>query len=102
MRFAVCFCASDVWPDEERRVGPCRLCQIFDWLGYARASLDEKNVRADLNILAGKLSNLGLTQAQSERLLAEVLARADMLIGADGVAKIRAILPALDQRSSPR
>jgi hypothetical protein len=58
--------------------------------------------RADLNILAGKLSNLGLTEAQSERLLTEILSRADVLIGADGVAKIRAILPALNERSSSR
>lgn len=57
--------------------------------------------RADLNILVGKLANLGLTQAQSERLLQETLNRAEALIGADGVAKIRAIMPALAQRSAP-
>lgn len=56
--------------------------------------------RADLNILAGKLSNLGLTQTQTEQLLKEVLARAEVLIGAEGVKKIKEILPALAQRVS--
>jgi hypothetical protein len=55
--------------------------------------------RADLNILVGKLANLGLTEAQSERLIEEVVARAKSLIGEEGVAKIRAILPALAERS---
>jgi hypothetical protein len=55
--------------------------------------------RADLNILVGKLANLGLTQAQSERLIEETLMRAESLIGAEGVAKIRAMLPALAERS---
>lgn len=55
--------------------------------------------RADLNILVGKLANLGLTEEQSARLLEETLSRADVLIGAEGVAKIRAILPSLAQRS---
>ncbi|HEY8162016.1 MAG: hypothetical protein ACR650_14290 [Methylocystis sp.] len=58
--------------------------------------------RADLNILVGKLANLGLTEAQSERLIEEVVARAKSLIGEDGVAKIRAILPELAERSPPR
>jgi hypothetical protein len=55
--------------------------------------------RADLNILVGKLANLGLTEAQSQRLIEEVVARAKVLIGEEGVAKIRAILPALAERS---
>lgn len=55
--------------------------------------------RADLNILVGKLANLGLTQAQSEKLLDETLTRAQALIGADGVAKIRSIMPALAERA---
>ncbi len=58
--------------------------------------------RADLNILVGKLANLGLTEAQSARLIEEVAARAKSLIGEEGVAKIRAILPALAERSPPR
>ncbi len=56
--------------------------------------------RADLNILIGKLANLGLTEAQSRRLLEETLARAEILIGSEGVAKIRAMLPAIAERSS--
>lgn len=56
--------------------------------------------RADLNILAGKLANLGLSETQIEGLVREILARADMLIGPEGVAKVREILPALAQRSA--
>jgi hypothetical protein len=55
--------------------------------------------RADLNILVGKLANLGLTETQSARLIEETLSRAEALIGVEGVAKIRAILPALAERS---
>lgn len=55
--------------------------------------------RADLNILAGKLERLGLDESQIANLLKEVVARAEVLIGADGVAKIKAILPALAERS---
>jgi len=55
--------------------------------------------RADLNILVGKLANLGLTPAQSERLIEETLLRAESLIGEEGVAKIRTMLPALAERS---
>lgn len=55
--------------------------------------------RADLNILVGKLANLGLTPTQSERLIEETLLRAHSLIGEEGVAKIRAMLPALAARS---
>jgi hypothetical protein len=55
--------------------------------------------RADLNILAGKLSNLGLTEGQIKKLLIEVLARAGILIESTAVAKIREILPALDEWS---
>ncbi len=58
--------------------------------------------RWDLNVLAGKLANLGLTEAQSERLLEEVLARTEFLIGPEGAEKIRSIMPALAQRSQPR
>lgn len=58
--------------------------------------------RADLNILVGKLANLGLTEAQSARLIEETVARAKSLIGDEGVAKIRAILPALAERSGVR
>lgn len=54
--------------------------------------------RADLNILYGKLTNLGLDEAQIRRLLNEVLARAESLIGKDGVSKIMQIIPALAER----
>lgn len=57
--------------------------------------------RADLNILVGKLANLGLTQEQSQRLLEETLARAEVLIGEDGVSKIRAKMSSLMERSWP-
>jgi len=56
--------------------------------------------RADLNILAGKLANLGLNQTQIEGLVKEVLARADILIGPEGIAKVREILPELAARSA--
>jgi hypothetical protein len=55
--------------------------------------------RADLNSLIGKLANLGLSEAQSRSLLEEILARAEILIGTEGVAKIRAMLPAIAERS---
>ena len=54
--------------------------------------------RADLNILSGKLMNLGLSENQIERLLDEVLARAETLIGRDGVARITSMIPALAER----
>ncbi len=55
--------------------------------------------RADLNILAGNLEKLGLTAAQTNRLVQEIMARAESLIGRDGAARIREILPALAERS---
>lgn len=58
--------------------------------------------RVDLNILAGKLENLGVSEAQTYALLKEVLARAETLIGPEATGKIRAILPELAERSSPR
>ncbi len=57
--------------------------------------------RADTNILAGRLMNLGLNQRQIVDLVNEVLARAESLVGAEGAAKIRAILPALNERFGP-
>jgi len=54
--------------------------------------------RADLNILVGKLENLGLKDAQIEGLIKEIVARSDVLIGAEGAAKIREILPAMSER----
>jgi hypothetical protein len=55
--------------------------------------------RADLNILAEKLSNLSLTEDQIKKLLIEVLARANILIGPTVAAKIKEILPAPNERS---
>lgn len=55
--------------------------------------------RADLNILAGQLEKLGVSEAQTDALVREVLRRAENILGADGVAKIRSILPALRERT---
>ncbi len=55
--------------------------------------------RADLNILAGQLEKLGISEAQTDALLRAVLKRAENILGADGVEKIRSILPALRQRT---
>jgi hypothetical protein len=57
--------------------------------------------RADLNMLVGKLANLGLTPSQSESLLEETLSRAEALIGPEGVANIKAMMPELAARSGP-
>jgi hypothetical protein len=54
--------------------------------------------RADTNILAGRLLNLGLDETQIKGLVNQILGRAEAVIGAEGAAKIRAILPALDER----
>jgi len=55
--------------------------------------------RADLNILVGKLENLGLKDAQIEGLIKEIVARSEVLIGAEGAAKVREILPAMAERT---
>jgi hypothetical protein len=55
--------------------------------------------RADLDMLVGKLVNLGLTEAQGKELIEATLGPAAPLIGADGVAEIKAILPAIAQRA---
>jgi len=55
--------------------------------------------RADLNILAGQLEKLGVSEAQTDVLVRHVLKRAENILGADGVAKIRGILPALRERT---
>lgn len=54
--------------------------------------------RADTNILAGNLLNLGLDEKQIKRLVTEMLSRAESLVGAEGAEKIRRILPSLDER----
>lgn len=55
--------------------------------------------RADLNILIGKLANLGVNETQARQLLEETLMRAEALIGPEGAAKIRAMLPEMAMRS---
>ncbi len=54
--------------------------------------------RADVNALAGKLVNLGLSEGQIIALATEIVNKAETLIGADGAAKLREALPALAQR----
>ena len=49
----------------------------------------------DMNILGGKLGNLGLSEKQTRALLKEVFAYAESLIGKDGVAKITEAMPHL-------
>jgi hypothetical protein len=56
--------------------------------------------RPDLNILAGRLEGLGLSEDQIRSLLNEVTLRAETLIGPEGVERIKQILPALEERSS--
>ncbi|MFO1124500.1 MAG: hypothetical protein U1E25_03835 [Methylocystis sp.] len=55
--------------------------------------------RADLNILAGQLEKLGISEAQTDALVRQVLKRAENVIGAEGAEKIRSILPALRERT---
>lgn len=59
------------------------------------------NGRWDLNALAGKLANLGLTEAQTDALLREVIARAEVLIGDEAITDLRDALPSLRMRSMP-
>lgn len=55
--------------------------------------------RADLNILAGQMEKLGISEAQTDALVHEVVKRAENILGADGAAKIKSILPALRERT---
>lgn len=55
--------------------------------------------RADLNILAGQMEKLGISEAQTDALVREVVKRAENILGADGAAKIKSILPALRERT---
>lgn len=55
--------------------------------------------RADLNILAGQLEKLGISEAQTDALVRQVLRRAENVLGAEGAEKIRNILPALRERT---
>jgi hypothetical protein len=51
----------------------------------------------DMNILGGKLGNLGLSEKQTRTLLKEVFAYAETLLGKDEVAKISNALPHLSE-----
>jgi hypothetical protein len=50
-----------------------------------------------MNILGGKLGNLGLSEKQTRALLKEVFAYAETLIGKEGVAKITDAMPHLSE-----
>jgi hypothetical protein len=54
--------------------------------------------RVETNILAGKLLNLGLDETQIKELVNQILGRAEGVVGPEGATKIRALLPALDER----
>ena len=55
--------------------------------------------RADVNILAGQLEKLGISEAQTDALVRQVINRAEEILGPEGAEKIRNILPALRERS---
>ncbi|MFO1102133.1 MAG: hypothetical protein U1E20_04425 [Methylocystis sp.] len=55
--------------------------------------------RADLNILAGQLEKLGISEEQTDALVRQVLKRAENILGAEGAEKIRNMLPALRERT---
>jgi hypothetical protein len=54
--------------------------------------------RVDTNILAGRLANLGLDEGQIMALVSEIVDRAEDLLGAEGVERIRSLLPMLGER----
>ncbi len=51
--------------------------------------------QTDMNILGGKLGNLGLNETQIRALLKEVFAYAESLVGKEGVAKMTDAMPYL-------
>jgi hypothetical protein len=57
---------------------------------------------ADADLLATRLKQLGLSEFQIVNLLREILRRAETLIGAEDVAKIRALLSSLDTPRAAR
>jgi hypothetical protein len=61
---------------------------LADLMGFGQASL---------NILGGKLSNLGLNEGQIRALLQEVFAHAETFVGRDGVAKMTSAVPYLSE-----
>jgi hypothetical protein len=54
--------------------------------------------RADTNILAGRLANLGLDERQVMALVSRIVSRAETLLGPDDAARIRSLFPMLDER----
>jgi hypothetical protein len=53
--------------------------------------------QTNMNILGGKLGNLGLSEKQVRALLREVFAYAETLVGKEGVAKIASAMPYLSE-----
>lgn len=53
--------------------------------------------QTDMNILGGKLRNLGLSEKQVRALLNQVFAYAESLVGKEGVAKMTDALPFLSE-----
>jgi hypothetical protein len=51
----------------------------------------------DMNILGGKLGNLGLSEEQMRALLKEVFAYAESLVGKEGVARMADAMPYLSR-----
>lgn len=74
--------------------GVSALAGVFDSLMGQRA--------VDVNVLYENLGNLGLDENQSAIVLNEVLARAETLIGTDGVAKVMSEIPSLPPRVAPK
>ncbi|QGM45985.1 hypothetical protein [Methylocystis heyeri] len=54
--------------------------------------------RADTNILAGRLANLGLDERQIMALVSRIVSRAEILLGPEDAARIKSLLPMLDER----
>ena len=55
--------------------------------------------RADLNILAGQLEKLGVSEAQTDALVRQVLKRAEMSSARRAPRRLKSILPALRERT---
>ncbi|MGD9544811.1 MAG: hypothetical protein AB7F41_07065 [Methylocystis sp.] len=55
--------------------------------------------RADVNILAGQLEKLGVSEAQTDVLVQHVVKRAEKLLGPEGAEKIMNIMQSLRERT---
>ena len=58
--------------------------------------------RADVNILAGQLEKLGVSEAQTDILVRHVVKRAEKLLGPEGAEKIEGIMQSLRERTDTR